>query len=66
MIHLSAIPFGQLPALEYDGKVLTQSITIARFLAKENGLAGKNSWETAKADMLVDCIWDFINRKARV
>ena len=55
------MPFGQLPALDYDGKILTQSVSIARFLAKEYGLAGRTSWEAARADMLVDCTVDFVN-----
>ena len=28
------LPFGQLPALEIDGKTISQSMTIARYLAK--------------------------------
>ena len=47
-----------LPVLEYDGKKLSQSITIARFLAKEFGIAGKTHLEQAQADMIVDCIVD--------
>lgn len=34
------MPFGQVPIFEVDGKVLTQSITIARYLARQHGLAG--------------------------
>ena len=49
-----------MPVLEVDGKVLAQSFTIARFLAKEHGLAGKDSFEQAEADMYVDCIGDII------
>jgi len=49
---------GTLPVLEYNGKKLSQSIAIARFLAKEVGLAGKNNMEQAEADMIVDTIVD--------
>ena len=52
------MPFGQVPILEVDGKVLSQSITIARYLARKHGLAGKNDWEEAQADVYVDCIND--------
>jgi glutathione S-transferase len=38
-------PIGQMPYLEYNGTVLPQSIAIARFIAKENNLAGKDSLE---------------------
>lgn len=52
------MPLGVMPVLEYDGEVLSQSKTIARFLAKEVGIAGKTNLEQAKADMIVDCVTD--------
>merc|ERR1712061_499784 len=56
------IPWNQLPCLEYDGKKIVQSIAMARFVARENGLAGKNNLEGALADMLVDCMSDLLNK----
>ncbi len=53
----------QLPVLEYDGQTLGQSMAIVRFLAREFNLAGKNSWEQARADMVVECVQDFVNSK---
>ena len=47
--------------MEYDGKKIVQSISMARFVAREYGLAGKNNLEAAQADMLVDCIGDLGN-----
>ncbi|EDV25616.1 expressed hypothetical protein [Trichoplax adhaerens] len=41
----SKAPFGQLPMLEVDDKVLCQSDAIAVYLAREFGLAGKTSWD---------------------
>jgi len=52
------MPMGQMPVLEVDGKMLCQSTAIARYLAREFGLAGKTNWDMAKADMLVDGIFD--------
>lgn len=52
------MPTGQVPALEYNGRLLCQSMTIARFVAREFHLAGKDNWEMAQADMVVDCISD--------
>ena len=49
--------------LEYNGTIIAQSHSIARFLAKEFGLAGKNLIEEAQADMIVDCVSDFVNSK---
>nr|QST14965.1 GSTsigma1f protein [Diaphanosoma celebensis] len=53
-------PFHQVPVLEADGKVLAQSNSIARYLAKQFGIAGKDDWEQAQADMYVDCISDLM------
>ena len=56
------MPFGQIPVLQIftdEGtKVLAQSNTIARFVARSHGLAGKDSWESAQCDMLVDAMDD--------
>jgi len=51
-------PFGQCPTLEFDGHVMCQSISIARFLANRFGLAGKSDLEKARADIVVDCVMD--------
>merc|ERR1712088_256373 len=56
------IPWNQLPMLEYDGKKIVQSIAMARFIAREYGLSGKNNFEAAQADMLVDCMSDIQNK----
>ena len=56
-----SLPYGQLPILEYNGEVLCQSITIARFLAKQFGLAGNTSLESAQADEVVDSITDIFD-----
>ncbi|XP_067008894.2 glutathione S-transferase [Anabrus simplex] len=47
-------PFGQLPTLEVDGKVINQSCTICRYLGREFGLAGSDNWEAAEIDAVVD------------
>ncbi len=38
-------PIGQMPYLQVDDVVLPQSIAIARFVAKETNLAGRNNLE---------------------
>ncbi|KAL2738530.1 glutathione S-transferase-like [Vespula maculifrons] len=53
-----ATPFGQVPMLEVDGKKVNQSTAIARYLAKQHGLAGKNDWEALEIDAIVDTIHD--------
>ena len=53
-------PNNQIPCLEFDGKKHGQSMAIARFLAREHGLAGKNSYDEFKADAVVDCMYDLL------
>ena len=60
----SGLPFGQLPLLEFDGAQIAQSMTIARFLAKKGGLAGRNELEQAQADMMVDNTIDIMGSKS--
>ncbi len=54
------MPFGQVPVLEVDGKVLAESYSICRYLAQRHGLAGKSDWEQALVDMYGDCCRDII------
>ncbi|XP_045562529.1 hematopoietic prostaglandin D synthase isoform X2 [Salmo salar] len=49
----------KLPVLEVNGVPLTQSLAIARFLAKEAGLVGNSKLAEAQADALVDTLNDF-------
>jgi len=58
LIASGKLAFNQVPLLEYNGIVLVQSATIARFLAKQFGLAGKNETESAQADMIVEGLRD--------
>ena len=53
---IKATPLGSLPFLEFEGKRLPQSMSIARYLAREFSLAGKNSEEQCKADAIVDTV----------
>jgi len=57
------MPFGHVPVLEIDGFKLSESVAIARHVAREYGLAGKNTWDQARADMLVDGLQDVRNSK---
>merc|ERR1711942_127057 len=57
----SSLAYGQLPKLEYKGTTIYQSVTIARFLAKEFGIAGNSNLERAQADEVADAITDIQN-----
>ena len=40
--------------------MLAQSNTIARYLARQHGLAGKDEWEQSQADAYADSIGDLM------
>lgn len=52
------MPFGMLPVLEIEGKVVSQSNAVARYLARQYGLTGKDEWEALQCDVLVDTLGD--------
>ena len=52
-----------MPVLEVDGKTISQSMAIARFLARRYKLAGKTDLEEAEADAIVDFMSDCFNGK---
>ncbi|XP_074649216.1 hematopoietic prostaglandin D synthase-like [Tubulanus polymorphus] len=52
--------FGQVPILEVDGKQINQTYAIARFIATEHGLSGRNRIEAAQVDALVDTLEDMM------
>ncbi|XP_052781150.1 probable glutathione S-transferase 9 isoform X2 [Mya arenaria] len=54
----SKMPQHVLPVLEVDGKQLSQSLTICRYLAREFHLCGKTAWEQAKVEEIVDTMED--------
>ncbi|RZC36261.1 GST N domain containing protein [Asbolus verrucosus] len=51
-------PFGQLPVLEHNGKQINQSVSIARYVAKQVKLAGKDDWENLEIDAIIDTLCD--------
>ena len=56
------MPLGQVPVLEYNGTKLPQSGTIARFLAKQFHLAGKDNFEQAQVDAVADTVNDAVEK----
>ena len=57
-------PTGALPILEVDGKPLTGSGPIARFLAERFDLAGSNDFENAELAGIGDILDDFFQKLA--
>lgn len=61
-LHKSEMPLGQMPVLEIDGFKLPQSMTIARFLARQFHLAGKDNIEQGKTEAVADTAADLLNK----
>lgn len=59
----SATPFGQLPTLEINGKVYSQTLPICRYLAKQFNLLGKTDLDTLQIDAIASALYDFRRRK---
>ena len=57
----NTLAFGQVPVLVVDGKPLSQSQAINRYLGRSFGMAGINDWESAQCDMYVDGVNDALN-----
>lgn len=53
------MPFGQMPILEHNGKVIGQSIAITRYVGKLVKLDGKNDWENLEIDAIADTVREF-------
>ncbi|XP_017881706.1 glutathione S-transferase-like [Ceratina calcarata] len=53
------LPFGQLPVLEIDGKVYSQTLPICRYLAKQFNLLGKTDLDTLQIDEIAMALHDF-------
>jgi len=62
----SKLRYKQLPKLLYDGEILYQSLTIARFLADEFGLSGRTSIESAQASEVVDRVADLVSARFKI
>ena len=60
--HRDKHPFQSLPVLEVDGKTVTQSNTINRYLGKLTGLYPKDDWQAALADEVMDAVEDITTR----
>lgn len=56
----SNTPIGQLPYLEIDDTKLPQSLSIARYLAREYNLVGDSNLDAAKCDSIVDTCIDLM------
>ena len=57
-----SMPFQALPVMEVDGKVISQSNTINRYVGKLASLYPKDDWQAALVDEVMDAIEDISNK----
>jgi len=60
--HRDRMPFRAMPVLEADGKVVTQSNTIIRYVGKLAGLYPKDDWQATLCDEVMDATEDIGSR----
>jgi len=53
------LPFDQLPLLEIDGRCLSQSSAMVRYLARQGGFYGDNDKQAADCDLVAGVVADF-------
>ena len=58
----SQTPFHAVPVLEVDGKPLTQSNTINRFVGKLAGLYPSDAWQAALCNEIMDAVEDITHQ----
>ena len=66
MCIIPATKCGFMPELKWNDEILVQSNAITRFVAKEVGIAGKNSVEMAQCDAIVDFCSEMVTGKAKI
>nr|WRX05928.1 GSTS1h [Helicoverpa armigera] len=54
-----SLPFGQFPVYEEDGRVLCQTLAIAKYVARGTDLIPSDPWENALAEQAVYSITDY-------
>lgn len=64
-ILFPALPYGQFPLYEENGRRLNQSIAIARYVAVKSNLLPSDPWEQAVLDASVLNIFDFWSSEYR-
>ncbi|KAL5019340.1 hypothetical protein ScPMuIL_005062 [Solemya velum] len=60
------MPLGVMPVLEVDGKIVSQTLAILRYVGRECGLYGRTSWEGAEIDCLLDTLNDIWGSHGRL
>jgi len=60
--YQAAAPFRQVPTLKVDGRVMTQTNAICRYIGKMAGLYPQDAIEAARCDEVMDIIEDILHK----
>lgn len=60
VVLITEIKYGQLPVLEVDGKELSQSLAIGRFLGKKFNFECRDEFLSAKADEVSFLVYEIV------
>lgn len=60
------MPFGQLPVLEIHGKMINQSLAIARYAAKLANISGGNDLENLEIDSIVETLFKLYQSRSEL
>ena len=55
------LEFGKLPAIEHDGKVYTETMSILRYIGKNHGYYPKEAGPAWRVDSIIDALVDIMN-----
>ncbi|XP_066916249.1 probable glutathione S-transferase 6 [Clytia hemisphaerica] len=64
--HPNLFPLSQVPTLEVDGQVITQSYAINRYLAHEFGFYGDSNTERVQIDQVVETLVEMFAEMAQL
>ncbi|KAJ8724312.1 hypothetical protein PYW08_015786 [Mythimna loreyi] len=56
---MEGLPYGQFPLYEEDGRVLTQSLAIAKYVARDTELIPADAWQRAVVESAVYTLFDY-------
>ncbi|KAA0183294.1 Glutathione S-Transferase Sigma 7 [Hyalella azteca] len=59
-------PYGKVPVLYVDGRPLSQSVAICRYLGAVHGLSSKDPWLAAVGDEVADSVHDLLPVAAQI
>nr|WAS27872.1 glutathione S-transferase [Mythimna separata] len=54
-----SLPYGQFPIYEEDGRVLTQTLAIAKYVARDTELIPADAWQRAVVESAVYTLFDY-------